>query len=162
MGQFRQRSLVSCAVVSVLIGPLAGCHNPAENGDPRACQQSFEFGNTGCFEVSGQVVGLRGQALGGISVGPQPVPGPNASFNSAYQTTDSTGRFQIRLSRMAGGPPANGAPDTISVYVVAVDLRSTGPGVPATIVDSVLTSVTLAPVGTVPSAAEVRIILPVP
>lgn len=162
MPQLRQRSLISRVVPSALIGLLAGCHNPTENGDPRACEQTYEFGNTGCFEVSGQVVGLRGQALGGILVGPRPLAGPSASFNSAYRTTDSTGRFRVRLSRMVGTPPANAAPDTLSVYVVGLDPRSAGLGVPPTARDSVLTVVTVAPVGAVPNSAEVRIILPVP
>lgn len=153
---------MSCAVVSVLLGSVTACHNPAETVDARECQQSYEFGNTGCFEVSGEVVGLRGQALDGIVVIPRPVPREYVGFSSPDQTTDVTGRFRIRPARMLGGPPANAAPDTISVYLVAADPRSAGFEVPATVRDSVLCVVTVAPVGTIPTATEVRIVLPVP
>ena len=156
----RYRSLMSGAGQLALI-VLAACHNPAENAGSSACQQTFEFGNTGCFEISGLVVGLRGQALRGISVGPRPVPRPNVLFNGDYKTTDSTGQFRVRLYRMLGEPAANAA-DTLSVYVVAAAQQSAGLGVPATIRDSVLTIVTVAPLGTVPNAAEVRILLLIP
>jgi hypothetical protein len=95
-------------------------------------------------------------------VDPRPVPRPYVGFTSPYEKTDVTGRFRIRLARMLGEPPASAAPDTISVYVVAADPRSAGVGVPSTIRDSVLCVVTVAPVGTIPTATEVRIVLPVP
>ncbi len=99
--------------------------------------------------------------MAGISVGPRPVPGPSL-FNSAYQMTGSAGSFRLRLSRMIGQPPAGAVPDTLSVHVIASDPRSAGIGSPATVRDSVLTIVTVAPVGTIPQAAQVRITLQVP
>lgn len=144
-----------------LIILMAGCRNPAENGDPRACQQTYEFGNTGCFEVAGQVVGARGQALSGISVVVHPIPGPSQLFNSPYQTTDTTGQFRIRPSRMFGRPPLDASPDTLSVWVHATDPRSAPVGKPL-VSDSVRTLVTVAPVGVIPVRVEIRIILPVP
>lgn len=145
-----------------LILLMAGCQSAAEHGDPRACQQTYEFGNTGCFEVAGQVVGARGQALSGISVGLRPIPGLHTLFSANYQVTDAMGQFRIRLSRMLGFPPSDARPDTLSVVVFATDPRSAGVGVPALVVDSVLTLVTVAPVGVVPKATEIRILLPVP
>ncbi len=160
MQHSRQRSLLPRITLTVLIGLIVGCHNPTDPGS-LACQQTYEFGNTGCFEVAGQVIGSRGQALAGIWVGPRPVLGPSR-FNSAYRMTDSAGSFRLRLSRMIGRPPASAVPDTLSVYVIATDPRSTGIGSPATARDSVLTIVTVAPVGTIPQAAQVRITLQVP
>ena len=154
--------LISRAALTVLLGVLDGCHNAADDGDPLACRQTYEFGNTGCFEIAGHVVGARGQGLEAILVSTRPPSGPDAAFNSGYPTTDSTGRFRIRAARMLGQPPANGAPDTLSVYVFAVDIRGLGVGVPATIRDSVLTVVTVAPVGTAPQVAGVHITLPIP
>jgi hypothetical protein len=156
----RTRAAVRTIVVA-LIGASASCRNAANADGSRACQQTYEFGNTGCFELAGRVVGLRGQALAGMSVGPRPVSGPHL-FNADYRTTDEAGHFRIRLSRMVGSPPASPARDTLSVYVVAADPRSAGLGTPATIRDSVLTLVTVAPIGTLPEPAEVRIVLPVP
>jgi hypothetical protein len=155
-----RRTIVRTCLLALLAAG-AGCRNPADVGGSRACQQSYEFGNTGCFEVSGRVVGSRGQALAGMSVGPRPLPGPHL-FNADYGTTDAAGRFRIRLSRMVGSPPSRPAPDTLSVYVVAADRHSAGLGMPAIIRDSVLTQVTVAPIGTVPEPAEVRIVLPIP
>lgn len=156
-----EHSLQGCrkrhAGLLALIILMAGCRNPAVNGDPRACQQTYEFGNTGCFEVAGQVVGARGQALSGISVVAH-IPGPSLLFTSPYQTTDTTGQFRIRPSRMFGRPPLDARPDTLSVFVCAADPRS----VPVRVVDSVRTLVTVAPVGVIPVRAEIRIILPVP
>lgn len=162
MQLFRQVRRERHAGLLALILLMAGCRNAAENGDPRVCQQTYEFGNTGCFEVAGQVVGARGQALSGISVGLRPILGPNMAFTSNYQMTDAMGQFRIRLSRMLGRPPLDVRPDTVSVVVVATDPTSAGVGVPAHVVDSVLTLVTVAPVGAIPVTAEVRIFLPVP
>ena len=162
-----EHSLQGCrkrhAGLLALIILMAGCRNPAENGDPRACQQTYEFGNTGCFEVAGQVVGARGQALSGITVAAHPILGPGVLFTSTYQTTDTTGQFRIRPSRMFGRPPLDASPDTLSVFVVAADPRSAGVGVLVPVVkDSVFKLVTVAPVGVIPVRAEIRIILPVP
>ena len=141
---------------------MSGCQNSAEIGDPRACQQTYEFGNTGCFEVAGQVVGARGQTLSGITIGARPIVGPGVLFSSTYPTTDAMGQFRIRLSRMLGQPPSDARPDTLSVFVIAADLRTASPGVPAYAVDSVRTLVAVAPVGAISVTAEIRIILPVP
>ena len=157
-----EHSLQGCrkrhAGLLALIILMAGCRNPAENGDPRACQQTYEFGNTGCFEVAGQVVGARGQALSGISVVAHPNVGPSVLYTSPYQTTDTTGQFRLCPSRWIGRPPLDASPDTLSVFVCAADPRS----VPVRVVDSVRTLVTVAPVGVIPVRAEIRIILPVP
>lgn len=126
-----------------------------------ACRQTFEFGNTGCAEVRGRVVGAAGQTLAGISVVPWPVS-TQAAFATDYAMTDGAGQFRVRMSRMIGRPPEGGAPDTLSVWIVAADPRSAGVGVPANVRDSVLTVVTVAAVGTVPTSAEVHITLAVP
>lgn len=111
--------------------------------------------------MTGQVVGSHGQPLSDISVGPRPLAS-GVTFNSTYSETDIDGRFRIRLSRMVGDRPAGPGPDTVSVYVIATDPRSAGVGIPAAIRDSVLTTVTVAPVGEIPEPAAVRITLQKP
>ena len=137
------------------------CHDPTDARLDGACRQTYEFGNSGCFEVRGEVVGTSGQPLRDILVGPRPASS-RAEFNADYAATDAMGRYRVRLSRMAGSPPASGLPDTLSVYIVAADPRSAGVGIPARVRDSVLAVVTVAPVGAVPTPSEVRITLAIP
>jgi hypothetical protein len=150
----------SPVTLAALCGLLVSCRHPTDAGDPLTCQQTYEFGNTGCVEVTGRVVGLRGQALRGISVGA--VPADSASkFVGAFEMTDSDGRFRVRLIRMFGRPPMT-PPDTLTVRVVAADPRSAGFGIPASVKDSARTLVTAAPVGTIPNPATVTFTLRVP
>jgi hypothetical protein len=153
----RVRSFRAAVSLAALIFSVA-CRNPAESGDPTACQQTYEFGNTGCFEVSGQIVGARGQALNRISV----VVRTLGDFSTGATTfTDTTGSFRLRAFRMIGRPPAAG-PDTASAYVIAADPRTAGLNIPATVRDSILVLMTLTPVGSVPTPAQVTIALRVP
>jgi hypothetical protein len=146
-------------LIVVVIGVLAACQAPLEIQAPPVCPGSVEFGFTGCFEISGEVVDATGQPLGGISVGVHPVSDPGAQFSTAYQFTDVTGTLLIREARFLGRPSANGSPDTVTVYVVAADPRSAGVSASASIQDSVLTVVTVAPPGDIPTTSAVRIIL---
>jgi hypothetical protein len=82
-------------------------------------------------------------------------------FNSPYSTTDAHGRFRFRLTRF-GSPPPVGGPDTVSLYIRALDPRSAGVNIPARVRDSVLIQVTLAPVGAVAPETNVEIRLPTP
>lgn len=124
-----------------------------------ACRQTYEFGNSGCLEVRGQVVATSGRGLGGISVSVRPLR-TSSNFSMSYATTDTSGRFRIRLTRMVGSPPQAGTPDTLSCYVLAAQPVAPGSGA-AVVGDSVFTLVTIAPVGTIPVPAEVRIPLPI-
>jgi hypothetical protein len=136
------------------------CADPIGPDDSQACRQTFEFGNTGCFEVGGQVVGSAGQPLSGIVVGPSYLPGRDL-FNTVYSTTDENGSFLFRVSRYEV-PAVTLDPDTVSVYIRAADPRSAGPDSPASVRDSILTVVTIAPVDSIPVTQSVRITLPVP
>ena len=163
--------VASSPLVVLVVGCiLMACHSPRSQTaavlPDIACPQTSEFGNTGCFEVRGQVIGAAGQPLAGIFVGPKPAPSPHpvpvpAMFNTVNVPTDSAGQFRVRLMRMFGDAPAGGEPDTLSVYVVAVDRSSGGLGVPPRIRDSALVLVRLAPAGAVPTPVKVRITLPV-
>jgi hypothetical protein len=140
------------------LGILAACgRDPVSGGDSRACRQTYEFGNSGCFEVEGQVVNVAGQGLAGIYVGPRYLS-MRDYFNTSYATTDTGGRFRLRLMRF-GARPTGLQSDTLSVYITAFDARTAGVGVPATSRDSVLAVVTVAPVGTAPVPTMVRITL---
>ena len=128
--------------------------------DPRLCQQTYEFGNSGCADITGQVLGPAGQPLSGMSVGPSYIPG-REEFNSPFRDTDVDGRFRIRLHRF-GAPPPAGNPDTVSLYIRATDPRSAGLNIPARVRDSVRIQVTVAPVGSPASITEVVLRLPPP
>jgi hypothetical protein len=149
-------SAVSCVILC-----LAACSSAVEQEgavDPRACAQSYEFGNTGCIEVTGTVLGLRQQGLPGIIVGPVYLPTGEA-FNTVYGQTDVSGRFIFRIQRFT---PARGLPDTVSFYVRAADPSSAGVGIPARVRDSLLITATVTPVGRVPVPTTVALVLLVP
>jgi hypothetical protein len=153
------------AVTATGLALAAGCLHSTQGddrGDPRACRQTYEFGNTGCADVAGEVVGLRGQPLATISVGPGNSERSDG-LNTTYADTDVEGLFALRLTRFGPKPPwAAIGPDTVSLYVRAADPRTAGVGIPARVRDSVLVRLTVAPVGAVPEPSTVRIVLDVP
>lgn len=149
----------------LLVGALAcvgllACGSMIDPGDAGACQQTYEFGNSGCLEVTGQVVGPDGQPLAGIVVGPRYLPGSDV-FSGGHSTTDAAGAFSFRIWRMADFSPATG-PDTLSLWVHGADPRSAGLGIPATVRDSVLVQATVSPIGTIPTPTTVRLTLSAP
>lgn len=155
-------SLARLAIAAGLLSSVA-CNSSLidTNGrlNARACEQTYEFGNSGCAEIAGTVLDRQDRALPGMIVGPRYVF-PGAPFNTPYATTDSAGRFRLRITRFGADAPAVG-PDTTSLFVLAYDPRSSGVNVPATVRDSVLVRVTVVPVGRVPEPALVTIRLPV-
>lgn len=149
------------AVVAGLAMLSACASSPARSEeDPDRCAQTYEFGNYGCTDIAGQVLGSAGQPLGGIYVGARYLPDRDG-FNSPYVRTDVDGLFRLRLTRFSGPPPA-GEPDTVSLYIQASDPTSSGINRPATIQDSVLVHVTIAPVGAVAPLTHVVLRLPKP
>jgi len=148
--------LLTCCTAMMLLG----CGATGPDAEARSCPQTYEFGNTGCLEITGQVVGLRGQPLAGITVRPGYLP-ERGGFNIVSATTDGAGAFAFRGSRMTGLPPAAG-PDTLSLWVVGADPASAGVNIPARVRDSVLVQATVSPVGSVPTPATVRLTLQAP
>lgn len=152
MARHLSRSL--CPLILGLASLLNSCSAPSGiKIDPNVCQQTFEFGNSGCADIQGNVLNSRDEGLSGIVVTSHFLPGSDA-FNGAPSTTDGAGRFTLRITRFIGAVPSSG-PDTVSVFIVAADPRSAGVRIPATVRDSVLTRVTIAPVGTVPVPAVI-------
>ena len=145
----------SRARVALLLAlSLAACRHPAsDDGDPDACQQTYEFGNLGCAEVRGQVLGSGGTPLAGVSVGPV-YPAGTGGYNSPVVDTDPEGRFSFRIHRFAGDV-APTSPDTFSIYVRAAVRPPPVVGVPSPARDSALVRLTLAPVGRIPTPATV-------
>ena len=151
------------AMYVAALAALAACGSSSPTRaevDPRLCDQTYEFGNFGCTDIAGQVLGSAGQPLPGISVGPRYLPDRH-DFNSPFVDTDAEGRFHLRLHRF-GAPPPAGQPDTVSLYIRALDFRSAGVNIPARVRDSVLIQVTVAPVGAVAPVTEVVLRLPTP
>ncbi|MBI2408593.1 MAG: hypothetical protein HYV19_09870 [Gemmatimonadetes bacterium] len=144
-------------LIAALAVACSGLTNTDDAGG--ACRQTYEFSNSGCLEVRGQVVSTIGRGLGGMLVSVRPLR-TSWGFPTTFATTDTSGRFRIRLTRMVGSPPSAGTPDTLSCYVSASQPVAPGSGA-AVVRDSVLTVVTVAPVGATPVPAEVRITLPV-
>ena len=135
---------------------LLGCgRGLTDSRDSRICPQTHEFGNYGCAAVEGGILGARSQPLAGISVGPG-VSADGGQFNTPYVMTDSNGRFQLRLTRYA-----RGTSESASVWIRAIVIPAPAERV-ATIVDSALVRLRVAPVGQVPDTAHAAIVLPVP
>ena len=143
--------------VAIALGLLvAACSNPfAQDDESDACPQTYEFGNLGCAEVRGQVLGSEDAPLSGVSVGPIYPEELAGSYDTYFVFTDESGRFSFRIHRYArGGPPIT--PDTFSIYVRAA-VRPRAVNVPGPAIDSVLTVLTLAPVGETPEPTTVEI-----
>lgn len=143
----------------LLIGLFAtvSCDSATAVEEFGACRQTHEFGNYGCAEVSGRVLGSQGQPLIGVSVGPRYLAevGPPL-YDAMYVETDAQGRFRFRVTRYAPRKLLV-VPDTFSLYVSAAVRPNPGTGAPSSVVDSVLVQVELAPIGAVPRPAEVEI-----
>ncbi len=123
-------------------------------------EQSYEFGNSGCLDITGQVVGLDGQPLAGISIHPGYLPGPQI-FTHTLAKTDAAGDFTFRVWSICCRPQTVG-PDTLSLRVRGVDTRTLEVGVPASVHDSVLVHATISPIGTIPTPSTVRLTLSAP
>ena len=147
-------------VLAATITALGACESTPVEADLRLCDQTYEFGNYGCTDISGQVVGSGGQPLPDILVYPHELPDQD-HFDSPSDRTDANGRFGLRLHRMYSPPPM-GEPDKVSLYVLAVDLRSADASGRPRVMDSVLVQVTVAPVGAMAphTAVELRLSAP--
>jgi hypothetical protein len=135
--------------VPVLLLAL-GCNSASPEEQSVTCPQTYEFGNTGCIRLAGQVVDSSGQPVQGAVVGPRYLPPPGTSLNIVYATTGSDGRWFLQLTRFDGPPHAS--PDTVSLYVQAVLVD--------TIVharDSTLVTATVTPVGSIPDTTFVTL-----
>jgi hypothetical protein len=160
---FRRRADWPALALAAGLPALAAACSSATGSqqDSRACPQTYEFGNYGCLEVVGQVLGSSEQPLAGIVVGPRFVQA-SAGFNTPYATTNDEGRFTLRVTRYGPRESPAAGPDTVSLYVLAVDPRSAGVNVTATVRDSVLVRAAVAPVGAVPVAQSVTMRLAAP
>jgi hypothetical protein len=154
------RRLATC----LLLVSATSCRGLFDHGD-RACGDSYEYGSAGCFEVTGTVVGERGQPLAGMVIGPRYVAPPAMDYYQydwSNAVTDLQGRFRVRATRLAFQDAVMaGGPDTGSVYVTAWDSR-TPLGTPAALRDSVLTHVAFASDGAEPVATIIYLRLKVP
>ena len=143
-----------------VLGGLS-CRAPVELADEGgACPQTYEFGNYGCAEVRGRVLGSEGQPLEGALVGPRYFTGTEGGYNTYFTTTDSAGRFSFRITRFSPRS-ATVDPDPFSIYVRA-SVRPPAGGSAPLASDSILTRLTLAPIGSVPVPAIVTIQLDYP
>ena len=158
----RARSIRQLGSIAASIAVVGACESSPIHADvdPRLCDQTYEFGNFGCTDIIGQVLGSAGQPLTRISVGPRYLPDRD-DFDSPFHKTGADGRFRLRLHRF-GAPPPAGEPDTVSLYIRAVDLSSADFNVPALVRDSVLIQVTVAPVGALAPVTNVVLRLPTP
>lgn len=145
------------AVRVLACGGLVACSSPVEPPDARTCPRTGEFANSGCLAITGQVVDPGGQPLAGIVVGTRYLPGREA-FTTDYATTDTTGAFALRVSRLDTRPRPAG-PDTVSLWVHGADPRTAGLNIPARVQDSVLVRATVSPIGTIPTPTTVRLTL---
>lgn len=138
-----------------------GCSSPSLVDDSRTCQQTYEFGNSGCVEVAGAVVNAEGRPLRNVAVGAHAVSG-DVGMTGTGQITDSTGQFRFRLMRIFVLRQPSVLRDPVSIYVVASDIGSATNGGPARVRDSVIATPTFAAVGQVPVMSHVRVVLATP
>lgn len=144
------------------------CRNFFQSDD-EACAQTSEFGNAGCFEVSGTVVDQHGKPLVGMVVGPRYLP-PGAMEGSLLSwrkdVTDLRGNFRVRVTRPTPAEAMQvgaAAPDTMSVYVTAADPRSATDidGAP-TVRETIRTVVVVSPIGVDPVPTVLHFTLKMP
>jgi len=153
-----------CAILCAMM-LAGGCRLFTGSEDPEACQQTYEFGNSGCARLV-------------LIVEPPPQPWPSfyrwdARATPAREGTGADvghaarpgpGMVPIQLTRWHHVTPGSG--DTASVWVSArllEDPRPIQPGVPLPTyaADSVLHVVRFAPVGSRPPVDTVRLTLEV-
>lgn len=135
-------------LLAILAGIAAvACLGPDADSD--RCQQTYEFGNTGCAVIEGRVYDGQGglTAPAGRSDSVLLVQARSLTpFDGELEATDrlrGTPDFSLRLIRWNARPLSQ--PDTATVQIVAQLLSSTPFALLA--VDSATIRVTLAPVG---------------
>jgi hypothetical protein len=127
--------------------------------DDGACRQARGFGIDGCVEVRGSVLDEDGRPLAFSWVAAD-LHGDLESGIWAVGSVrpDSAGRFALRATRVMG-PRTPADPDTVSFHVRA-SMTAISRSVPPCPRDSVRVTVAVAPVGEVPTPAEVELRLP--
>ena len=140
----------------VAVAAAAACSGNDPSEDPR-CQQTSEFGNTGCGELQGVVTDSAGSPVAGAYVDSRDPADPERhdALVASYVRTDSAGNYKFRVIRYSEEVPLGG-PDTVTVWVHAglpppddAPLGTAGPR------DSVLALLELRPVGEAPVVSEV-------
>jgi hypothetical protein len=144
---------------AALMAAAAGCGaaEPSEGASP--CQQTFEFGNTGCAELSGRVTDQSGQPVVGahVSITGAGEPERAISFGSVGSVdveTGAAGDYRLRVIRVTGEPPS-GRPDTVTVCVRSVVALLNPPPGAAAPRDSVQALLTVRAVGELPVVTSV-------
>lgn len=137
------------AAICIFLALLAGCEELiGSREDEAVCQQTYEFGNTGCVDVEGLVTDRAGRPLEGAYAGvARPVRAePHVTLSGGFPRTSAEGKYRLRVFRMVGAPTTT--PDTLSVWVragVPPDPPVVGVPGPA---DSAVVVLELSPVGT--------------
>lgn len=146
---------------TIVIGAAAilsiGCAGATTKADPRLCEQTYEFGNTGCFEISGRVLDRNQRPIERAIISAGPVAdstGEHRGFASAVGYTDHNGQFQVRAHRMFSMPGDTANTFRVKVLVARPD--------PVLVKDSAFTAVTVAPVGSPANTVVVNFTLAVP
>jgi hypothetical protein len=147
--------LLRICFIALLACSGATCDRHISQADA-TCEQAYEFGNYGCAEVAGRVIGSTGMPLDSAFIRPSFVPAASAgTYNTPIVRTDVQGRFRLRIHRF-GPRPSLVTPDTFSIFVhAAVDYKPPATMSPA--YDSVMAVLELAPIGSLPKPASVEI-----
>ena len=151
------RTCLLLLVTAALLPACASSTGPHPHAERLACAHAGEFASTGCFAVTGVVVDGAGQPYADVVLQLRFLP-RSGTFATGPVTSAADGTFRLVGTRVSP-VPADGARDTVAVYVQALDPRTAGVGVPARVQDSVQVRATMAPVGAVPSPSAVRITL---
>ncbi len=138
-------ALSACATALTEHQVLAAC---PENGG--------EWGVYGCAAVVGRVSDRNGHPVAGIQVGAASADTADMVGSGTYALTDAGGRFALHVIRYL---PAGS--DSATMWVKATVIPTIEQRV-ATIFDSALVRVRIAPIGAIPDTFSVTLHLPIP
>ena len=144
--------------LAILLSALSACGEPVTSSGAGTCAIVSEWGNGGCLLIEGEITGLQGQPLQGVSFGGPRPTADGQVFTGAYGDTDAAGHAAIRIFQLTGtGRPSD---DSVSLWIRAA-VVPVPPAATSTIIDSVFIRAMVTPVGQVPSPIKVRIQLAV-
>jgi hypothetical protein len=141
-------------VVTVALVACDGTGPIPPESDATLCEQTYEFGNLGCADVTGTVLDANHQPQPAASVRVlRPAElGNSRDVASAMVTSAADGTFRLRI-RLIFAPSGIVEPDTITVWVRASRPPRTVDAFASS--DSALALLTIRPVGQAPAVTTV-------
>lgn len=133
---------------------LSACDGTAPEQDAARCEQTYEFGNYGCADVTGSVFDSshHAQAAADVHVLGPAEPTASRGVASAWVQSGSDGTFRLRVRQISAAASDTGL-DTITVWIRAARPPATTDAIGPS--DSTLALLTIHPVGQLPKVTAV-------